>query len=241
MVAAPAKRTLIILLLGATGLSGGLLNVGILSLGDLNPTSGHDSEFVMARGYPHPWLVVETQQHKLGVTAKRIATKTLLMSCFFWLAVSTVTLGGGRALLRSFGSATSDLRYSVALRCFAALTTALCAASYGHLFAGEAEYPCLLAGTCVSLLSPLFLVRSPAETSRRRSIVVLLFLAGLSLAASSFGGFGLLSLPFVAVFLLACLAISHALLYWLAPAIDAAPPNFAQAAESVRAHMKGHR
>jgi hypothetical protein len=219
------SRTVILLLFGATGLVGGLLDVASIGLQAVDPASAHDSELVTARGFPHPWLVVDAERAGRVLTSKRIATRNLLMSGFFWLAASTVMLSTGRALVRWLGPARPPLRFSRALRSFAALATAFCAASYGYLFTSAPGYALLLAGTCVSLLSPLLLVRSSRSSRRRWFRAILLFLLGLALTAASLGGFGLPAVPGVAVFLLASLALSRACLFWMTPAADGAPPN----------------
>jgi hypothetical protein len=82
----PARRLLLVLAVAAAGVAAGLLNKQWIDLRLVDPARAVDSESALARGFPHGWCVVHPQPGLPSPTSRRIVTRNLLQSTFFWLA-----------------------------------------------------------------------------------------------------------------------------------------------------------
>jgi len=226
----PARRLLLVFAVAAAGLAAGLSDAQWIDLRAVDPARAVDSETVRARGFPHAWWVVHPQDYGLAPTPRRIATRNLLQSAFFWLACSAVTVAVGvsvvRKLRRVRGRLSGD---TTGVRVFAALATAGCAAGYADLFAGIVDLWPMAAATSVALLSPLLLIRSRDDLRRRwLSIVLLLTISFLVVISFDLSVVDLLLA--VGIFLTLSLAVALAFLY----SLTAPTPN-----QSTRVPVRG--
>jgi hypothetical protein len=211
----PLARLLLVLAAVAVGLAAGLASEGRVSLWEVDPARAVDSETVLARGFPHAWLVVHPQPSVPSLTPRRIARANLLQSTFFWLACSAVVVCAGLATVRKLRRSTGRLSYdTTVVRAFVAVVTAACAASYAYLFVGIVDFWPLSASTAVALLSFLLLIRSKADL-RRRWLLIVMLLAALLLVAFTLDAELPAILSIVGLFVAASLAVALALLYSL--------------------------
>ena len=212
----PVRRLLLVFAVAAAGLAGGLFDAQWIDLRAVDPARAVDSETVRARGFPHAWWVVHPQPDEPSPTPRRIATRNLLQSAFFWLAFSALAVAVGvfavRKLRRARGRLSGD---TTGVRALAALATSGCAASYADLFAGIVDFWPLAAATSVTLLSALLLIRSRDDLRRRWLSIVLLASISLLVVVSFDRNIAVLLLA-VGIFLTLSLALALAFLYSLA-------------------------
>ena len=214
-------RCLALLLFAGLGLAAGLLEEQSITLRLVEPSLAVDSEFVNASGYPHAWLVNESQSPGVPELSRRIVNRQLLMSLFFWLAASTIALSVVRGIWHRF-SRRPPRSAPPELRLFAAGTTPGCAATYGYLFTGMFSYGWLLVATVIGATTPVVVVRSWGDSAIRWlgalcAIIVAVLTAGADLAISTGAGFGIVVLLFIGLYVLVSIAIALLLLTWLAP------------------------
>jgi len=211
----PARRLLLVLAVAAAGLTAGLLDTQWIDLRLVDLARAVDSESALARGFPHGWWVVHPQRGLPSPTSRRIVTRNLLQSAFFWLACSTVAVGAGifavRAVRRVEARRSGD---TTGVRAFAGLATGACAAGYAELFTGFFGFWQLAAATWVALLPPLVLIRSRADLRSRWLPIALLLLASLLAAALASEGL-VVGFVLIGIFLALSLTVALVLLYAL--------------------------
>jgi len=219
----PVRTLLLVLVLAAAGVAAGLLDTQWIDLWLVDPARAVDSESALARGFPHGWWVVHPQPGLPSPTSKRIVTRNLLQSAFFWLACSTVAVGAGtfavRAARRVKARRSGD---TTGVRVFAAVATGACAAAYAEMFTGFFGFWPLAATTWVAIMLPLVFIRSRADLRRRWLPITLLLLAsalGAAVAGEGLVGFVLI----VGIFLALSLAVALVFLYALTA--PTAPPE----------------
>ena len=218
------KRFFLLFSLAGTGLIIGLANQQWVDLQIVDPERAGDSVYVPTRGFPHGWLVVDAQSLHPPVTPKRFAWRNFLKSFFFWLAFASVTICAASAARGRHGF-NPLWRGTSGLRAFVSLATGSAAAGYFHLIAPELNAPLLTLGTCLALLGPILLIRSPSDFRRRWLHVVASLVASLLIVAWAVGLFSASALLLLLFFLLASLAVALACLYSLTSTIREASPN----------------
>ena len=218
------KRIFLILSLAGTGLLIGLANQQWTDLQIVDPERAGDSVTVPTRGFPHGWLVVDAQSLHPPPTPQRFAWRNFLKSYFFWLAVASVTTCAASAARGRHGF-NPLWRGTTGLRAFVSLATGSAAAGYAYLIVRSLNAPLLFLGTCLALLGPILLIRSPSDFRRRWRHAVASFVAALLIVAWAFGSFAAPALLLFLFFLLASLAVALACLYSLTSTIREASPN----------------
>lgn len=218
------KRFFLLFSLAGTGLIIGLANQQWVDLQIVDPQRAGDSVSVPTRGFPHGWLVVDAQSLHPPLTSRRFAWRNLLKSSFFWLAFASVTICAASAAWGRHGF-NPLWRGTSGFRAFVSLATGSAAAGYGYLIAPEFNAPLLTLGTCLALLGPILLIRSPSDFQRRWLHAVASFVASLLIVAWAVGLFAVSALLFLLLFLLASLVVALACLYSLTSTIREASPN----------------
>lgn len=212
------KRFLLLFSLAGTGLIIGLANQQWVDLQLVDPQRGGDSVRVPTRGFPHGWLVVDAQPLHPPLTSRRFAWRNLLKSCFFWLAFASVTTCAASAARGRHGF-NPLWRGTSGLRAFVSLATGSAAAGYAYLIV-RMNAPLLTLGTCLALLGPILLIRSPSDFQRRGLHALASFVASLLIVAWAIRSFAVSTL-----FLLGSLAVALACLYSLTSTMREASPN----------------
>ena len=217
------KRIFLIVSLAGTGLIIGLANQQWVDLQIVDPQFAGASVRVPTRGFPHGWLVVDTQSPHPPPTPKRFAWRNFLKSYFFWLAFASVTICAASAARGRHGF-NPLWRGTSGLRAFVSLATGSAAAGYAYLIT-RMNATLLTLGTCLALLGPILLIRSPSDFRRRWLHVVASFVASLLIVAWAVRSFAASTLLLLLLFLLASLAVALACLYSLTSTIPEASPN----------------
>lgn len=212
------KRILLLFSLAGAGLVIGLADQQLVDLQLVDPERAGDSVYVPARGFPHGWLVVDAQSLHPPPTPRRFAWRNFLKSCFFWLAVASVTTCAASAARGRHGFKPL-WRGTSGLRAFVGLATGSAAAGYFYLLAGRLNAPLLTLGICLALLGPILLIRSPSDFRRRWLHAVAYIVAALLIVAGAVGWFSGSALLVLLLFLLATLAVALACLYSLTSTI----------------------
>jgi hypothetical protein len=222
------KRFFLLFILAGAGLIIGLANQQWVDLQIVDPQRAGDSVRVPTRGFPHGWLVVDAQSLHPPPTSRRFAWRNFLKSCFFWLAVASVTLCAASAARGRHGF-NPLWRGTSGFRAFVSLATGSAAAGYAYLIAPGLNAPLLTLGTCLALLGPILLIRSPSDFQRHWRHAVASFVASLLIVAWAVawaaGSFSVFMLLFLLLYLLASLAVALACLYSLTSTLREASPN----------------
>lgn len=230
------KRLFLLFSLAGTGLIIGLANQQWVDLQLVDPQRAGDSVSVLTRGFPHGWLVVDAPSLHPPPTPRRFGWPNFLKSCFFWLAFASVTICAASAARGRHGF--SPLwRGTTGLRAFVSLATGSAAAGYFYLIARTLNAPLLTLGTCLALLGPILLIRSPSDFRRRWLHAVASVVASLLIVAWAVGLFAASALLLLLFFLLASLAVALACLYSLTSTIrEASPDSYAVCARHGSQH-----